>query len=186
MLTGFTIAEAIENAVNASVNNNSNGFELKLNVYKFTYNASEGPASTYTFILVDDEFIIRSAMKRVISAHFKSSSNHVNLMIIEASDGIECLLANYLAKNLNIKIDAVISDENMPFISGGFSSKIIGDLISLGVLPDTKMFISSALCHTKVGETYSKIVRKIYSKPIDKNNARDIIQIIDMSNKNNR
>ena len=54
---------------------------------------------------------------------------------------MECLIALYIAKNKKIKIDAIISDETMPFISGSWSSKIIEELISKGSISSTKMFI---------------------------------------------
>ena len=103
---------------------------------------------------------------------------------MEASDGMECLLALYVAKNKKIRIDAIISDETMPFITGSHLSKIIDDLISKGSLSslsDIKMYISTALSHTNIHGMYSKIVRKIYSKPLDKNLIQEIIDnVIDL------
>ncbi len=85
-------------------------------------------------------------------------------------------MALYIANNLNVKIDAIISDETMPFISGSFSSQIINSIIDRGILKEVKMFISTALSHTNIKNNYSKVVKKIYSKPINKNNISDIIQ----------
>ncbi len=107
--------------------------------------------------------MIRNAMKRVITAEVKSLSYHVNLMIVEACDGIECLVALYLACVNKITIDAIISDETMPFISGSYASKIINEIISDGKLEEVKMFVASALNHPGLKNNYSNIVKKIYS-----------------------
>jgi len=117
-------------------------------------------------------------MKRVVSREFKELNKNIDLTIIEANDGIEGLLALYLASNKNIKIDCIISDETMPFISGSFFSKILSDIISKGSIKDIKMFISTALNETSIKDNYSKSVKKIYSKPLDKNSVKDIIKMI--------
>jgi len=132
----------------------------------------------YTVLIVDDEIFIRNAMKRVFSVEFKALNKNIELTIIEANDGIEGLLALYLASNKNIKIDCIISDETMPFISGSFFSKILSDLVSKRSLKDIKMFISTSLNETSIKDNYSKSVKKIYSKPLDKNSVKEIIKII--------
>ena len=132
----------------------------------------------YTVLIVDDEIFIRNAMKRVFSVEFKALNKNIELTIIEANDGIEGLLALYLASNKNIKIDCIISDETMPFISGSFFSKILSDLVSKGSLKDIKMFISTALNESSIKDNYSKSVKKIYSKPLDKNSVKEIIKMM--------
>jgi len=132
----------------------------------------------YTVLIVDDEIFIRNAMKRVFSVEFKALNKNIELTIIEANDGIEGLLALYLASNKNIKIDCIISDETMPFISGSFFSKILSDIVSKGSLKDIKMFISTALNETSIKDNYSKSVKKIYSKPLDKNSVKEIIKMM--------
>ena len=117
-------------------------------------------------------------MKRVVSREFKELNKNIDLTFIEANDGIEGLLALYLASNKNIKIDCIISDETMPFISGSFFSKILSDLVSKRSLKDIKMFISTSLNETSIKDNYSKSVKKIYSKPLDKNSVKEIIKII--------
>ena len=115
----------------------------------------------------------------MLSSQLKSSHEHIHLNIIEACDGIECILALYLAQQKKMRVDAIISDETMPFISGSFSSKIIAELVSNACLKDTKMFISTALSHTNISNNFSKIVRRIYSKPMDKTVMQDILKEID-------
>ncbi len=145
--------------------------EIKLSSSYFTKNNIEESLNLkkIVILLVDDEFIIRNAMKRIIIKQFNELNDSIELCLIEACDGIECLLALYLANQENIKINAIISDENMPFISGSSSSNIIKDLISKGWLNKLHMYISSAVSHISIQDNYSEVVKKIYSKPIDKN-----------------
>jgi len=151
-------------------------FEIKLQSNNFQYNKeTEGEPQKYIFLIVDDEAMIRSAMKRVITNEFKSLSHNIDLTIIEANDGMECILAIYLARQMNLAIDGIISDETMPFISGSYCSKIILELISNGVIKDINMFISTSLTDSNLIENYSKVVKKIFPKPINKSNVRDLI-----------
>ncbi len=79
----------------------------------FKFNDKDGISKKYTFLIVDDEFIIRSSMKRVITAHIKSMNESINLTLVEACDGIECLIALYLANAM----------DEAPFISGSSRRK---------------------------------------------------------------
>ncbi len=54
--------------------------------------------------------------------------------------------------------------------------RIIDQLITKESLKDVKMFISTALSHTNIQGNYSKIVKKIFSKPIEKNSIKEIIE----------
>ena len=156
-------------------------FGINLTTSHFNFNENQEQKNDYkkyTFIVVDDELFRRSAIKWVISSTLKSLNKNINVSIIEACDGMECILALYLAKNKKQKIDAIISDETMPFISGSFSSKIISDLISRESLINVTMFISTALSHTNISGSYSNIVKKIYSKPMDKQMIQEILDSI--------
>ena len=154
-------------------------FEKKLSVINIELNQNtEVTAEKYVFIVVDDETFIRSAVRRVITTELKSTNKYIDLTIIEADDGLECLLALYLANKMNIKINAIISDETMPFISGSQSSKIIEDLISRGTINKVNMFISTALNDSITIGKYSQIVKKVYPKPLNKNSVNDILKQI--------
>ncbi len=119
-------------------------------------------------------------MKRVITAEIKILSHHANLMIVEACDGIECLVALYLAYVNKITIDAIISDETMPFVSGSYASKIIDHIISEGKIEEVKMFVASALNHPGLKDNYSKVVKKIYAKPIDRKSIKDLLGFLNV------
>jgi len=127
---------------------------------------------------VDDESFIRKAVIRTMSGEFKALNVNIKLQIIEANNGLECILALYFANISNIKIDAIISDETMPFISGSYSSKIIKEMIEKGIFKNVKMFVSTSLSESNTKDIYSQIVNKVYSKPLEKTNAKEIINII--------
>ncbi len=143
-----------------------------------------GSSKTYfarqkvNIIIVDDEKMIRKAMKRIFIKQFKENYENIDLLLIEASDGIEGVLALYLSNLQDIKIDAVISDENMKFISGGYSSHIIEYGINNGFIQDFPMFIVTALGQNYNFEKYSRVVKKVYSKPIEKFSVLEIIKMI--------
>ena len=129
-------------------------------------------------LIIDDEAFIRSSLIRIITNEFKTKNECLDLTIVEACDGIECLLAIYLFHKNNIKFNALICDETMPYISGSFLSKIIYDLVSKGVIEETNMFISTGLTDKDLINNYSKIVKKVYPKPIDKNDVKDLLKQI--------
>ncbi len=133
-----------------------------------------------TILIVDDECMIRDSMKRVITKQFSELNGDLELRLIDACDGLECLVAIYLATQQNIRINAIISDETMPFLTGSYSSKIIKDVISKGYTNKIPMYICTALSHTNIRENYSDIVRKIYSKPIDKNCIKEIFSDLEL------
>ncbi len=62
-------------------------------------------------LVVDDEYMIRNAVKRVFSNHLKELKSNIELEILEACDGIECILALYLYTQRNGRVDIIISDE---------------------------------------------------------------------------
>ena len=129
-----------------------------------------------TFIIVDDEFMIRNSIKRVILKQFKDTKQNIKCNIIEACDGLECIMALYIANIKQIKIDAIISDETMNYVSGSYCSKILECLEKQGKFAKTPMFISSALIDAELIERYSSVVVKIYSKPLDNTSINDLLK----------
>ena len=130
-------------------------------------------------LIIDDEAFIRSSLIRIITNELKTKNECLDLTIVEACDGIECLLAIYLFHKNNIKFNALISDETMPYISGSFLSKIIYDLVSKGAIEEINMFISTGLMiDNNIINNYSKIVKKVYPKPIDKDSVKDLLKQI--------
>jgi len=154
--------------------------EFKLKIFNFEINKSDTLENSrkLIFIIVDDETFIRSAIVRVITSELKNSNESLDLTIVEACDGIECLLAIYLYNKKNIKIDAIISDETMPYISGSFLSKIINNLVVNSSIPEINMFISTGLDETIIKSNYSDSVKKIFPKPINKHIVKEILALV--------
>jgi len=120
--------------------------------------------------------MIRNALKRLLTGEYKNKD--VELTIVEASNGLECITALYLANINQITVNAIISDETMPYISGSHSSKIINEMISNGSIKDLPMFITTALAGSTIKGNYSSVVKKIYTKPIDKTMVKNLLDFI--------
>jgi CheY-like chemotaxis protein len=67
-------------------------------------------------IIADDESFIRQSAIRVLEKLAKDFKIKIN--IIEAEDGFESLYIVYQAFTKGIKIDLILSDENMLYMTG--------------------------------------------------------------------
>ena len=129
-------------------------------------------------IIVDDEFLIRNAMKRLITTQLKDNPN-LEINIIEANDGIECIFAMYLANLNKIKINFIITDENMNYINGTNASEIIKNIIKNGKFGDVPIFMSTAnLKNLTVAKP--DIIKKVFSKPMDKKSMHELMASCDI------
>jgi len=131
-------------------------------------------------VLVDDEPSLRVAMKRQLINHYKDLNRNIDLVLIEATDGIECILALYLANLQNIKISAIISDETMKYLSGNYSAKIIHNLIVSKSFDNVPIFICTGLSGNANGIYQdNSTVKKVFSKPLDKYSISELMKMID-------
>ena len=151
-------------------------FYTAINKYKNENENTDDAFINATFIIVDDEYMIRNSIKRVILKQLKDLKKNIKCHIIEACDGIECITALYIATTKQIKIDAVISDETMAYMNGSYSSKVLESLMNQDKFAKTPMFVSSALINIELKEIFSSIVVKIYSKPLDNSSVIDLLQ----------
>ncbi len=136
-----TEVKNVENFCIQGKSNNDLGLNYKLNIERNTFlNGKE----KCTVLLVDDENMIRKSIIRLINKYFEKNKKDKEVIIIECQDGIECITAIYMAKKKNIYIDLIISDENMKFINGSYSSKILEHLLISQQIKDIPMFISTA------------------------------------------
>jgi len=143
-------------------------FKIKL---KTTVIRSLKGRKRIVILLVDDEYIIRNSMKRLFSGTLKEFD--VEIVFIEANDGVESVLAVYLANINQVKIDFVVTDENMNFMNGSYASKIIKNLIQIKKLHDFPIFMSSAIGNNYIEGTED--IKKVFSKPMDKNKIKEIL-----------
>ena len=162
----------------SSINLKQNAFTLSLNeIFQEYKNGSiNDEVVNVTFIIADDEFMIRNSIKRVLLRQLKDIKKNIKCHIIEACDGLECIMALYIATTKQIKVDAIISDENMAYMNGSYSSKVLENLMKQGKFAKTPMFVSSALLNIELKEIFSSIVVKIYSKPLDNNSVIDLLR----------
>ncbi len=155
-----------------------NPYNFNLSLKCSTHQINFGNLSSRRFIkilIVDDDYIIRNSINRILLKEIKERFVNVELLIIEATDGVETLLALYLAKIHNFKIDAIISDENMNFMSGSSSAKIVEGFVKNNSISDISFYIVSAIDTSQAG---NYPVKKIFSKPIDKRGIGEILNDI--------
>ncbi len=152
---------------------------MKISSYKKVFGQnSNSPKLKLTVVLVDDEKMVRSSLIRLLDLHFKNKN--IEVTQIECCDGLEMLAVVYNAFLKNIQIDLIISDENMRFISGSYSSQVLYSLFEQQIIGNIPMYINTAIGNNDDLYKYSKMVRKVYSKPID---SKSIVNILSEFNK---
>ena len=149
-------------------------FKFKVNSIQSSNTDSSKTKKELYVIIVDDEYLIRNAMKRLITSLLKDTPN-LEINIIEANDGIECLFAIYLANLNQIKIEFIITDENMNYINGSPASELIKNIIKNGKFADVPIFMSTAI-GKNANESKADIIKKVFSKPMDKKSMHELLQ----------
>jgi response regulator RpfG family c-di-GMP phosphodiesterase len=125
-------------------------------------------------IVTDDEIFTRLSTVRTL----KNIGNllNINLNILEAEDGVETTYLVYKAANMGIKISFIFSDECMNFMNGLRSSNIIKELIEKKGLAHIPFYLVTAYEGNLLDENCTKDVTKIFSKPLNKKSATDILE----------
>lgn len=121
------------------------------------------PLTDY-YLVVDDEGFSRESTIRLLKSHFASKMlDERNKVILEASDGIECLQVFYDCMNKGIRLSFIISDQTMNFLDGEFCAKILNDIITRRGLRKIPFFILTAYENFKCDEV---CVKKCFTKPL--------------------
>jgi signal transduction histidine kinase len=123
-----------------------------------------------TAIIVDDEDMIRKSTIRQLKHYCEK--NNININIIEAYDGIECIYYVYKYFIMNKKVSFVISDENMSFMNGSYSAEVLNSINKTKGGLDVRYYLLSA--YENLNENAYKGVRGIFTKPLSKKHL-DII-----------
>lgn len=128
-----------------------------------------------TILFVDDEELARKSSIRIIAKVAKKRQIKINS--IESRDGSETLYQlykhNYNLDQSNNKIDAVISDQKMPFINGSSTITILSSSCNLNhVIP---FFIVTAFDPNAIYFNNIKC-NGIYCKPLRNNDSEKIIE----------
>jgi CheY-like chemotaxis protein len=74
-------------------------------------------------VVVDDEKLTRMSTIRLLTT--VSNNLNLNLCILEAEDGVECLYIVYCCLKKGIKINCIFSDETMSYLKGSFACELL-------------------------------------------------------------
>lgn len=120
-------------------------------------------------LVVDDESIIRQSSIKVIEHYYKDLGKPIELIIIEAADGIEALYAIYWSLHNDITINHVFTDDSMKFMEGNEFVKLCQDYMYKNKFYGMSFYVISAY---EVNETKRKYqfdcVKEVFSKPLGK------------------
>ena len=147
-------------------------FELKTSILYSPKKEVSKAKKRFVIIIVDDEYIIRNSMKRLFTSVLNDYYN-LEIVFIEANDGLECIFSVYLATLHQLQIDFVITDENMNYMNGSCAAKIIKNLVQNKKIIDFPIFMSSAIGNNSNDNL--SCIKKVYTKPVDKNNLKEIL-----------
>ena len=126
-------------------------------------------------ILVDDETFTRKFSVRVLNNYFnKIISESKNFIILEASDGIECLNLVYKSLREGNEISFIISDQTMNYMNGSTTALILNDIIKYKCFKRIPYFILTAYEGIEFNKEIG--VNKTYSKPLSFGKIEDMIQ----------
>jgi signal transduction histidine kinase len=125
-------------------------------------------------IVVDDEINTRQSTVRLLTKYLKEKS--YNAIIVEASDGIECLYKYMLLYKEGKRIDFILSDESMEFMNGGTCAQILSNLYETRNLNAIPFFLLSAYESLYFGKNSG--VSSIFSKPLRKQNIGEILKSV--------
>jgi signal transduction histidine kinase/CheY-like chemotaxis protein len=123
-------------------------------------------------ILVDDDVTVRKASQRLIENYFKVT---INLKVLEASDGFECLYIYYKMKKKGVQISCIISDETMEYLNGSDCAQILKNTCLRKDLVRTPFFLLTAYENFNKNESG---IEYIFTKPLMKNHLNIINESI--------
>jgi hypothetical protein len=129
--------------------------------------------NSYPFLVIsaDDENIIRQSIGRIFS-HVSKELN-IDILFLEAEDGIELLYIVYKLILKGIKIDLIFSDDYMKFMKGSKASFIFEEIFANNIQAIPFYLVSA---YEKDLIHRSKIVTDIISKPLLKDTAMEIVK----------
>jgi signal transduction histidine kinase len=129
-------------------------------------------------ILVDDEHFTRQSTNRIINRISKELN--ININIIQADDGIECLYYLYKSIRIGQKISCILSDETMNYLNGTKCAEVVNSIILSKKISQIPFYIITAyesMCHfstsSKAADSY---IKQVLTKPLTKEVAKKIIK----------
>jgi signal transduction histidine kinase len=124
-----------------------------------------------TILVVDDEIMTRKSTIRLINNY--CLSKFINVNILEASDGVECLWKFYQCMIKGEKITLILSDETMMFMDGSYCANIIYELCSIRGFPITPFYIVTA--YESLRFPPNIVIRGVFTKPLSKVNLENAL-----------
>jgi signal transduction histidine kinase/CheY-like chemotaxis protein len=120
--------------------------------------------SNKTILVVDDEIITRKSTIRLINSY--CLLNSINVRILEAADGIECLWLFYQCLTKGEKISLIFSDETMTFMNGTDCANIIYELCKLRGFSILPFYLVTA--YESIHLCPKDSIKGVFSKPLKK------------------
>jgi signal transduction histidine kinase len=128
-----------------------------------------------TILVADDEIITRKSTIRLINNY--CMSKFINVNILEASDGVECLWKFYQCMVKGEKITLIFSDETMMLMDGSRCANIIYELCNLRGFPITPFYIVTA--YESLYYPSNIVIKGVFTKPLSKVNLeKALVNII--------
>jgi signal transduction histidine kinase len=142
---------------------------------KFRLDSADAIGSTHNVIVVDDESVIRQATIRLLYKAFNYKKLNIN--ILEASDGIECLniCYNYIKDGKTISF--VISDETMVYMNGSNTAKILDGIYKQKNMLHVPFYILTAYENISLGSA-KETIDGVFTKPLRKQYIDEIFKTL--------
>jgi signal transduction histidine kinase len=140
--------------------------ESKIIFLKYKFSTKK---DNLNILIVDDDELVRQSNLRII----KSAANHMNIEIniIEACDGVECLLVVWQCFSNGIKLSMIFSDETMQYLNGSHTYDIIEKFSFKNNIPIPFILV------TAYNDLFSKSTRfQVISKPLTEDKVNEYLK----------
>jgi two-component sensor histidine kinase len=150
---------------------------IQLNIEKPLQRSSFNPSTMKKItqknvIVADDEHLTRNSTIRILK--MVANDHNINLNIIEAEDGLETLYYTYKSVSKGEKI-LIISDENMKYLSGQKTAKILRKFENNQVMNHIPFFLVTAYSKDFPVSKQCKI-DGVFTKPLVKTSVEEILK----------
>lgn len=156
----------------------SKSTDLKLNLLE-KLDSSEGEKlKTIRIMICDDESRAVLATKNIINKVFQENKDKfpLKLDIITTENGIECLYKLYSLFKQRKYVDILIIDENMPFLSGRTTAKLLKNMAEDKYMNNMLIYLSTSMDEGNFKFLDPSVANGFLSKPIKKKYISQIIE----------
>ena len=119
-------------------------------------------------LICDDDSYAALSVRKLILKYFEKDEKNIP-DIIYVPNGIECLHIVYLNLLSNNPINVIIMDQNMPFLNGFYTCKVLKNIQEMN---DIKIFLQSS----ELININECLANGFYDKPLSMNAIRDIFK----------